>query len=160
MKIDPTKLNYGRELSMENLQRLFGAIGDSWVVKLCLGTLISVNDWFFHPRHDTVTIVLAFVALDTLTGFIKAFKEQKVSSSGFFRAFVKLTVYMTMLATGALLDKLVALDALISALSIVASFLSITEAISVLENTAAIGFKVPMKLVSMLKFVQQGGDKD
>lgn len=145
---------------MENLQRLFGAIGDSWIIKLCLGTLISVNDWFFHPQHDTIVVVLAFVALDTFTGFLKAFKTRTVSSSGFFRSFVKLSVYMTMLATGALLDKLVALDSLISALSIIASFLSITEAISILENTAAIGFKIPMKLVTMLKFVQQGGDKD
>jgi len=159
MKIDPTKLNYGRELSMENLQRLFGAISDSWALKLCLGTLISVNDWFFHPRHDTIIIVLVFVALDTFTGLLKAFKTKTVSSSGFFRSFVKITVYMTMMATGALLDKLVALDSFISALSIIGTFLAITEAISVLENTSAIGFKVPMKLVAMLKFVQKGDDK-
>jgi len=162
MKVDPTQLNW-KDFNMENIQRIFATIGDNWFFKVILGSLLSLNDWVFHPKHDTVTIVMAFIALDTLTGLMKAFKNGTVSSSGFFRCAVKIVVYFSLLATGALLDRVTSMDAIISALSVMATFLSTTEAISVLENAAGLGFKIPTQVIKMLKFAQgealDGNDK-
>jgi toxin secretion/phage lysis holin len=158
MRLDPTKLNYRGDFSMGNLQRLLASIGDSWFLKMVLGGVFTINDWFFHPRHETVTIVLAFVALDTLTGVLKAFKQSQISSSGFFRVAAKVVVYTILLASGALLDKIVEMQNFFSGLSMIGAFLSTTEAISILENVSALGFKTPRKLLSVLKFVQDDDD--
>jgi len=154
MILDPTMLNYRREFSMDNLQRLFVAISESWFFKLMLGACFSVNDWVFHPRHDTIIVVLAFVTLDTLTGALKALIRREFSSSGFFRCALKIPVYLILLMSGALLDRVVEMQSLFSALSIVAVFLSTTEAISILENIGGIGFPIPKKLMDVLRFAQ------
>ena len=160
MKIDPGQIQWKRELSMENIQRLFGSISDSWFFKLLLGAFLSVNDWFFHPRHDVITVVLLFVVFDTITGAMKAYVNHNISSSGFFRCMVKIGVYTILLASGAMLDKVTGVQAIFSSLSIIATFLSTTEAISVMENISALGFKTPKKLLDVLKFSQDLFDED
>jgi toxin secretion/phage lysis holin len=132
---------------------------DHWVTKGLLALLFGCNDWFFHPQHDVVTIVMVLVGLDTLTGFMKAYQHQVVSSSGFFRFALKILIYFILLATGALLDKLVLIEGIIRALTVTAVFLSITEAISILENISGMGFLIPKKLLNLLKFAQ-GSDND
>lgn len=156
--LDPTRLNYKGTFGMENLQRTAASILDAWWVKLLVGLVVSVNDWFFHPNHETVEIVMALVLFDTLTGFMKAYNRSNVSSSGFFRFALKLGVYFMLLAVGSLLDKLVPFGEMLNCLSVVATFLAITESISVLENIAGLGFEVPQKLISMLKFAKGESD--
>lgn len=152
--VDPTKLNFKGVFGMSNLQKTVESICDNWAVKILVGAAISINDWFFHPRHELVEVVFVLLMFDTITGLMKAFNCHSVSSSGFFRCALKLLVYLILLATGALLDKLVPLGTLISALSIIAVFLSITESLSILENIAGLGFEIPKKLVNLLKFAQ------
>lgn len=160
MIVDVTRLNWKRDLSMDNIQRIFSTIGDNFYLKLLAGTACSVNDFVFHPRHDAVVIVLALVLLDTSTGLLKAIRSHTVSSSGFFRCMTKMVVYTIMMSVSALLDKITSLDTVISALSVCSVFLSVTESLSSLENISALGFSTPKKLIDMLRFAQGqiGGD--
>lgn len=152
---DPTKLAYGEVFSVDNLMLIWEAITKNWVVKGLCALLFCVNDWFFSPRYDLIIAVYSLVALDTLTGLLKAYKNHTISSSGFFRFALKVIVYMSMLAMGGILDRISAISDLISGLSVVATFLAITESISILENSASLGFEVPGKLLKFLKFSQE-----
>lgn len=156
---DYTKLAYDEVFSMEHLQQVISAILNNWWVKVLTTSAFSMYEWLFHPRHDLVTVVFLLVAFDTITGLAKAFRNHTVSSSGFFRFALKIVVYSILLATGAALDKITPLSDIISGLTLTATFLTLTEALSILENVAALGFAVPLKLVSLLKFAQQAGDK-
>lgn len=151
---DPTQIQWNEVLSMDSLKTVILAIGQNWWIKFFSGMLVSANDWLFHPRHDIIEIVLVFIILDTVTGVLKACKNSTVSSSGFFRFSIKVAVYMTLLAVGSLLDKLSLFGSFINPLSVVATYLALTESLSVLENIAGMGFDVPSKLVSMIKFAK------
>ena len=157
MKIDPTKIHWG-EWRMDGIKNILGTIWQDWFIKIVLGSLVGLNDWVFAPKQDIVAVVMAFVALDTVSGLMKAYKLGTVSSSGFFRCGLKLLVYMILLATGSLLDKITSMNAIVSALSVMATYLSVTESISVCENAAALGFKTPSTLVKFLKFARSDDD--
>jgi len=159
MKIDPTKLNW-KDWNMTSIKDILATIVDNWLIKFVLGALIGINDWIFSPKQNTVAIVMAFIALDTISGFLKAVKSGTVSSSGFFRCGLKLLVYTILLAAGALLDRVSSVGAIISALSVTATYLSVTETISVCENITALGFKTPQNLMKILRVTQIGDDKN
>jgi toxin secretion/phage lysis holin len=154
---DPRQLDYSI-FGVNGMKDLLGSIIDNWGIKLLIGLLCSANDFFFHPRHEMIEIVFILVLFDTLTGFLKAIKTHTVSSSGFFRAGLKILVYLILLMTGASLDKLDIAPHFFSALTMIVIFLAATESISVLENAADLGFEVPRKLVKLLKFAKDGGN--
>lgn len=151
---DPTKLNY-EVLSVENIKTILANLTDYWGLKVLATTALSINDWFFHPRHDNLTIVCVFVLFDTVTGFLKARQNHVLSSSGFFRFSVKLMVYFILMAVGSLLDKILPVSDYVSALSIMTGFLAVTESLSVLENISGLGYSVPTRIVSMLRLTKQ-----
>ena len=151
---DPTKLNYTEVFGVENLQKIFSTISDHWILKLLVGLLCGVNDWFFHPNHAIVEVVSVLVLLDTVTGLLKAYRQHTISSSGFFRFALKLAVYLVLLATAALLDKVIQIPLMSDSVTLMAAFLSVTEAISIMENIGALGFAIPAYLLKILKFSQ------
>jgi toxin secretion/phage lysis holin len=151
---DPTKLNY-EVLSVENIKTILANLTDYWALKALAALALSINDWFFHPRHDNLTIVCVFVLFDTITGFMKAHKNHVISSSGFFRFSVKIMVYFILMAVGSLLDKIMPVSEYVSALSIMTGFLAVTESLSVLENISALGYSVPTKVVSTLRLTKK-----
>lgn len=157
---DPSQLNYGEVLSMDNLRTILSSIGDHWLTKLLVAVVLTVNDWFFHPKHDVVLIVFIFIVFDTVTGLLKAYREHTISSSGFFRFALKLTVYLILLAVGALLDKIIPGTDIVSALSIFGVFLSLTECLSICENVSALGYSVPTRLISGLKLAKRNLEED
>lgn len=115
-----------------------------WALKLLGSALI----WIFGPQIHMLGAVFALVFIDTATGVAKAAKTGNLSSVGFFKFAAKLIVYFSMMATGSLVDKSIPLP---FAMSIMVSFLAFTEAVSILENVAELGWPVPTKLVRMLK---------
>lgn len=153
INLDPTRISW-KDWNMDSIKNILGTVWDNWFLKIILGSLVSLNDWIFAPKQDTVAIVMAFVALDTASGLMKAYKTGTISSSGFFRCGLKLLVYTILLAAGSLLDKVTSMDAVISALSVIATYLATTETISIFENAASLGFKIPANLLKVLKFAK------
>lgn len=139
---------------MDSLKNVLDTILDFWPIKFVVAVLLSVDKFCFAPYHDKVTIVVAFIALDTLTGVLKAYKQHNLSSSGFFRFAIKLLVYFVLLATGSLLDKAVPVTDYISAFSVLVAFLALTESLSVLENISDLGYSVPTRIISALKLAK------
>lgn len=156
---DPTKLHYDEVLSVGNLKNILVNLADYWGIKALVAMAFSINDWFFHPRHDNLTIVCVFVMFDTITGFLKAHKNHNISSSGFFRFSVKLMVYFILMAVGSLLDKVMPISEYFSALGIMTGFLAVTESLSVMENISGMGYSVPTRIVSTLRLAKKQFDE-
>lgn len=142
---------------MRMLKHIFDGILDCGWLKLLLAFCLSAFSWIFGNENQQLIAVVALVGIDTITGFAKAWKSCEVSSRGFFRVPVKFSVYLLLLVTGRLVDKALVdlpLSNLITAYTIIASFLAITEAISIMENLGKMGFAVPLVLVKKLKALQ------
>lgn len=117
-----------------------------------LKALVSLGavyiDWVFGSKKETLLIIGLLVLLDTVTGVMKAYKKCRISSASFFRTAIKCFVYFILLTTGACVDKTTPFP---FALVTMATYLSITEAISIIENLGAMGYPVPTVLVGRLK---------
>ncbi len=119
-----------------------------FVTSMIMAGFMNGWDWLFGHKIEMVSAVLCLIMLDTITGVWKASKAGQLSSRGFFRFAAKLLVYMLLLTTASLVDKNIPIA---FALSMMATFLALTEAISILENVAKLGFPVPHRMISILK---------
>ena len=134
--------------SAENIKGVFINLADHGTMKLMSGVAIVPWMWLFGTHAELVVCVFSLVLLDTVTGAWKAAKLGQLSSKGFFRFATKLVVYLILMATGSIVDKTMPIE---FSITIMGTFLAITESISVLENVAKLGFPVPTRLVRMLR---------
>jgi len=112
--------------------------------------------WAEVPQ--TVVMLLIFMGLDIITGYLRAFIQRTVSSEASFRGIAKKMQMLLLLAgahfAGQYVNLPVDLDG-ICALAFIAN-----EFISIVENVGQSGVNIPPQLVDMLKRFQklQKGD--
>ena len=140
----PTGLSH---LSAQSLGDIFKNLLNNPALKVAVGVVMACVQWTFGPKDTMLLVIAALVAIDTFTGVWKAAREGKLSSRGISRVMAKLIVYFIFMATGALVDKSLPIA---FALTMMWSFIAITEALSIIENIAQLGFPVPTLLVKML----------
>jgi len=140
----PTGLSH---LSLPSLGGILNSLLEHPAIKLVVGIFMACIQWTFGPKDSMLLVIAALVAIDTFTGVWKAAKAGKLSSRGISRVMAKLVVYFIFMATGALVDKALPIA---FALTMMWSFIAITEALSILENVSQLGFPVPTILVKML----------
>lgn len=99
---------------------------------------------------DTCLIVLvAFMALDYLTGVMGAINQRNLSSDIGRRGILKKVTILIVLIVSVLLDRL--LNGTWVFRTLVCYFYIANEAISLLENAVKIGIPVPKKLIQVLE---------
>lgn len=156
---EQTQLDYKGVFGVEGLKAIWDAISNNWLSKALASIGFALIDAIascdFLPSAETVTVIFTLIIFDTITGFAKAYKNHVISSSGFFRFALKIVIYFILLATGSILDHVLPIHSSLKALTVVSSFLAITEAISILENIADLGYAVPSKLISLLKLTRK-----
>ena len=143
-------------LSYLNPTEIHGILQDLWqqpALKFLTGAALTIAQWLFGAHFDMLMVVSALVFLDTTTGVWKAARKNQVCSRSFFRVAAKTLVYFILLATGALVDKALPGE-LPVAITVMWSFLALTEALSILENISVLGFPVPIRFVRMLRDYQ------
>ena len=106
------------------------------------GELLGGYDQFLHA-------LILFVAIDYVTGVLRAAHEKRLSSHVGGWGIVKKLVLFFMVAVANELDHIIGTDHLIR-LATIAFFLS-NEGISLLENIAALGVPVPPRLLRTLE---------
>ncbi len=105
----------------------------------------------FGAEWTPLVVMLALISVDGLTGVWKACVARELSSRGFRRGALKFFVYLLLMASCALGDKVMPFRFAFTAMT---AFLAMTELISIMENVAALGWPVPTLLVSRLKVLQ------
>ena len=142
------QLPYKAEFSLDNLGNIAGDIKSYGLIKVVLAAIALALHWLFESRVEALVVVTVLIFLDTVTGVIKAAKAGNLSSGGFFRFALKCMVYFILMATAALVDKVMPIP---FASIIMITFLAATEAISVMENLGAAGYAVPTSLINRLR---------
>ena len=112
-------------------------IGIAWVG--------GVVGWYFGNMGGVIYALLAFVIVDYVTGFIKAIVTKKLSSSIGAKGIAKKVMLFLIVGIAHLADLYLLNDSGALRTAVVFFYIS-NEGLSILENAAAIGLPIPLKL--------------
>ena len=119
-----------------------------------LGTVISILTGFVGGFDYAMSLLVLFVCLDYLSGFLSAIKRKQLSSDVMYWGMIRKIFQFIIVGVGVALDRLLGNDPLIIRLFVVYYYIGM-EGISLLENMVLLGIKVPNKLVEILEQVKQ-----
>lgn len=97
------------------------------------------------PIHALLIVTGILIVFDTITGIVAAKKRgERISSSGFKRTVIKMTMYQIGILSGFLLETYI-LGNLFPVSKMIAGAICVTETKSILENASAISGKNILK---------------
>ncbi len=114
--------------------------------------------WFLGGADGFLYTLIAFVALDYITGVMCAIVEKKLSSEVGFKGICRKVLIFLLVGVANLLDVYVLGEAAVLRTAIIFFYLS-NEGVSMLENAGRLGLPIPQKLKDVLaQLHQKGGD--
>lgn len=131
---------------MEKIKLFFTAIGTSIA-------------YLFGGMDAMLNILIAFMTIDFISGFTKAWALKEFDSSKFYIGGVKKLGILLIVAVAAQLDSIINLDGM--ALRTVAiSYYIANEGFSILENWGALGLPLPKALKDALAKLRKDDDDE
>ena len=124
--------------------------------KIRLAALGGVLGWVFGGFDSLIYALIAFVALDYVTGVLLAIRDKKLSSEIGFRGICKKAMIFVLVAVGHILDQSVIGTGSSLRTMLILFYLS-NEGISILENAGAIGLPLPQKLKEVIQRINGEG---
>ena len=100
--------------------------------------------------------LLIVIIIDYLTGIASAIYNKKLSSRVGFKGLIKKFCYLLIVALAVVIDNLTGQSGVIRTLVIY--FLVSNDGISIIENMAELGIKLPSKLIDVLEQLKKKGD--
>lgn len=135
---------------MENLLNYFKGI-----VALT-GTAFT---WLFGAWDIALMVLVMFIALDYVTGLLRAYINKEVSSSVGGKGIARKAMIFVVLIVAVLLDRLLNTGTWVFR-TIVCYFYIANEGISLLENCAGLGLPIPEKVKDVLAQLKEGEKKE
>ncbi len=123
------------------------------------GAVGAILAFLFGEITGLFLALLAFMALDYITGIIIAVINRKLSSKTGFKGLAKKLLILVFVALGHIIDRYI-LGGTPAAMSAVMLFYCANEGISIIENAAALGLPVPKKLRQIMQQIKEKGDSD
>ena len=99
--------------------------------------------------NEVMTALVILIILDVVTGFLRAFIQQELSSKESFRGIAKKVMIFALIAVAYQIDSITGLDGVTR--NVVAVFYCASEGLSVVENSIAAGMPAPGFLKDALK---------
>lgn len=118
------------------------------ILEAALAGIIAAATTLFGGWDDAMAILTIFIALDIVSGWLRAFVQKKLSSSESFRGVTRKVLTYVIVAVAAQADRFTGTNLVRNA---VIAFYCGTEALSILENTVAAGLPVPEFLKQVLE---------
>ena len=128
------------------IQVIFAAIG-GWL------------GWFLGGCEGVLIALLAFVAVDYVTGVMCAVVDKKLSSSVGFKGIFKKILIFALVGVGHILDTMVIGTGSVLRTAIIFFYLS-NEGISLIENAGHLGLPIPAKLKTVLEQLHDRAEKE
>jgi len=128
------------------IQVIFAAIG-GWL------------GWFLGGCDGLLIALLAFVAIDYVTGVMCAIVDKKLSSAVGFKGIFKKILIFALVGVGHILDTMVIGTGSVLRTAIIFFYLS-NEGISLIENAGHLGLPIPAKLKSVLEQLHDRAEKE
>lgn len=123
----------------------------------------AVCGFLFGPINGLLIALLTLMAIDYISGVAAAASKKEVTSKKSFIGIARKFMMLCILCVAHILDTHVIgnVSGDIAPIMTLTEFLFIAnEGISILENASKLGLPVPMKLVAMLKQLQDLGNSD
>jgi len=98
-------------------------------------------------------MLLGFIVLDYATGLIAGIKNKVVQSDTMYWGIIRKVSQLLIVAVAVAIDRLMHTDSMVVRLMAIYFYIGM-EGISILENMVKIGVRVPNKLVSILKKIE------
>ena len=115
--------------------------------------------WFLGGADGFLYTLIAFVALDYITGVMCAIVEKKLSSEVGFKGICKKVLIFMMVGIGNIIDVQVLGQAGVLRTAVIFFYLS-NEGVSMLENAGHLGLPIPAKLKEVLEQLHDRTEKE
>ena len=119
------------------------------IIDSIAGAVGAVLGFMYGEVTGLFWALIAFMALDYITGVVVAIIEKRLSSEVGFRGLTKKFLILVFVAVGHIADTYI-LGGTPAAMSAVMLFYMANEGISIIENAAALGLPVPKKLKDIM----------
>jgi toxin secretion/phage lysis holin len=126
-------------------------------IKIAFASFGGVLGWLFGGFDSLIYAVIAFVAIDYITGVLVAIQNKKVSSEIGFKGISKKVMIFLLIAIGNIIDKYIITTGSTLRTMLIMFYLS-NEGISIIENAGNIGLPLPQKLKDVIQ--QFSSDKN
>ncbi|CDM70370.1 Holin family [Clostridium bornimense] len=123
-------------------------------MNLIFSFIATIVTWIFGGWNISIIVLISFMALDYITGILKAYISNNLSSSIGIKGIAKKGLILIVLIVGSLLDRLINSNEWIFRTLICYFYIS-NEGLSLLENCALLGLPLPDKLLNSLKQLQE-----
>ena len=131
-------------------------------IKLFYTAVCTALAYIFGGMDKMLAILLVFISIDFISGFVKAWVLKEFDSSKFYIGGVKKIGILLIVAVAAQLDLLISIDSM-ALRTVAVSYYIANEGFSILENWGAMGLPLPDALKSALaklrKDDENGTDK-
>ena len=118
-------------------------------IQVAFTTLGGVLGWFFGGVDGFMYALMAFVAIDYVTGVMCAISDHALSSEVGFRGICRKVLIFVLVGIGHILDANVLGQGDVMRTAVIFFYLS-NEGVSLLENAAHLGLPIPDKLKEIL----------
>lgn len=129
------------------------------IIDSIAGAVGAVLGFMYGEVTGLFWALIAFMALDYITGVVVAIIEKRLSSEVGFRGLAKKFLILVFVAVGHIADTYI-LGGTPAAMSAVMMFYMANEGISIIENAAALGLPVPKKLTSIMEQIRNKSESE
>ena len=129
------------------------------IIDSIAGAVGAVLGFMYGEVNGLFWALIAFMALDYITGVIVAIIEKRLSSEVGFRGLAKKYLILVFVAVGHIADTYI-LGGTPAAMSAVMLFYIANEGISIIENAAALGLPVPKKLTNIMEQIKNKSESE
>ena len=129
------------------------------IIDSIAGAVGAVLGFMYGEVTGLFWALIAFMALDYITGVVVAIIEKRLSSEVGFRGLAKKFLILVFVAVGHIADAYI-LGGTPAAMSAVMLFYMANEGISIIENAAALGLPVPKKLTSIMEQIRNKSESE
>lgn len=113
--------------------------------------------YFLFGKFDiALQCLLVFIALDYISGIIKACTNKELSSKIGFRGILKKVSILIIVAVGVLVDRITGDSGTVR--SLVIYYFVANEGLSIIENLSQTGLPIPKSIKNALKILKDQGD--
>ena len=129
------------------------------IIDSIAGAVGAVLGFMYGEVNGLFWALIAFMALDYISGVIVAIIEKRLSSEVGFRGLAKKFLILVFVAVGHIADTYI-LGGTPAAMSAVMLFYIANEGISIIENAAALGLPVPKKLTNIMEQIKNKSESE
>ena len=115
--------------------------------------------YIFGGIDKMLAILIIFISIDFVSGFIKAWVRKEFTSSKFYIGGAKKIGILIIVAVATQLDKLISIDNM-ALRTVTISYYIANEGFSILENWGAMGLPLPAAIKNALEKLRKDGEDD